>query len=473
MFRLTREETMRISQYVVSFMHPGGKIYSYEYDLAGNLLYVNDNATGKHVADYSGFTALGQHTDAVFPKDGNVSIKTTYTYDPQTTRLKTLLTQKFVGMNPTETYQNLNYQQFDGKGNIITLVDGKNGITHNYTYDALDRLTSANGNNGTSYSQSYQYDLIGNITYKSNFDINGTYSYLKYTYNYSSKPHAVRSVETDKPVASEPDTTIIYNFDNKPTSITKGSTTVLFTYDGNGQRVRKQSSVSGTTLYFGELYEVRGGVGILHIFAGSKRVASVIADGSGRTQFYHSNHLGSSSVITDQNGDKKEKMEYLPFGEYRAPGDPNGTYDYDTNFPDVYYTFTGQEDDDDLGLYNYGARLYDPLLGRFISPDRLVPEPGNPQALNRYAYCLNNPLILTDPSGEDPVLIGWVLFTIFTVAISAATGAFQAHQSGGNIWAGALIGAVAAAASAGVGYLVGGVIGPAINTWLVNEEAFF
>ena len=51
------------------------------------------------------------------------------------------------------------------------------------------------------------------------------------------------------------------------------------------------------------------------------------------------------------------------------------------------------------GLYFYNSRYYDPVLGRFISPDTIVPEPGNPQALNRYAYVGNNPLRFSDPTG--------------------------------------------------------------------------
>jgi RHS repeat-associated protein len=62
-------------------------------------------------------------------------------------------------------------------------------------------------------------------------------------------------------------------------------------------------------------------------------------------------------VITDQNGNRTERMEYFPFGTYRE------AIDYDGTFPDVYYTFTGQEEDDELGFYNYKARLYDPVLG--------------------------------------------------------------------------------------------------------------
>ncbi|NWG04561.1 MAG: RHS repeat-associated core domain-containing protein [Syntrophaceae bacterium] len=194
---------------------------------------------------------------------------------------------------------------------------------------------------------------------------------------------------------------ITYNYDNKPDLIKKNSANyVQFTYDGNTERVKKYNYTTGQTiLYFGELYEIRDGAGTIHLFAGKNRVASVFLDGT--TQFYHTNHLGSASVVTDQNGLRKEQMEYFPFGAYRAVGVPTGTYDFDPNFPDVFYTFTGQEDDDDLGLYNFKARLYDPVLGRFISADTIVSDPKDPQSLNRYSYCLNNPLRYIDPTGNE------------------------------------------------------------------------
>ena len=67
------------------------------------------------------------------------------------------------------------------------------------------------------------------------------------------------------------------------------------------------------------------------------------------------------------------------------------------------YRYTGQRWEADFELYDYHARWYDPALGRFAQPDPLVPEPGNPQSLNRYAYVLNNPVKYTDPTGLDPL----------------------------------------------------------------------
>src|SRR5262249_24468871 len=63
--------------------------------------------------------------------------------------------------------------------------------------------------------------------------------------------------------------------------------------------------------------------------------------------------------------------------------------------------YTGQISDDETGLYYYGARYYDPQLGRFIQPDPTIPDPGSSQSYNRYSYCRNNPLNAVDPSGLD------------------------------------------------------------------------
>ncbi len=66
------------------------------------------------------------------------------------------------------------------------------------------------------------------------------------------------------------------------------------------------------------------------------------------------------------------------------------------------YTFTGQKLDTSSGLLYYGARYYDAAIGRFAQPDSIVPNPYNPQSLNRYSYVLNNPVRYTDPTGHDP-----------------------------------------------------------------------
>jgi RHS repeat-associated protein len=105
-------------------------------------------------------------------------------------------------------------------------------------------------------------------------------------------------------------------------------------------------------------------------------------------------HLSGTSLVTSDNGTSLGNMKYYPFGVCRNSPE---------NFP-TDKLFTGQRLDD-TGLYYYGARYYDATMGRFISADTIIPNPANPQAFNRYTYCLNNPLKYVDPSGRT-VYIG-------------------------------------------------------------------
>jgi RHS repeat-associated protein len=119
-----------------------------------------------------------------------------------------------------------------------------------------------------------------------------------------------------------------------------------------------------------------------------------ISEGGGeRLLFIHSDHLGSTILITDERGERAAEQRFYPYGEVRWR---EGAFPTD-------YGFTGQRWEQELGLYDYKARFYDPALGRFISADTVVPNPGNPQALNRYSYAYNRPLVYVDHSGHIPI----------------------------------------------------------------------
>ena len=74
--------------------------------------------------------------------------------------------------------------------------------------------------------------------------------------------------------------------------------------------------------------------------------------------------------------------------------------------------FTGHEHILQFGIINMNARLYDPIIASFLSPDNEVTDPENPQNYNRFSYALNNPLRYTDPSGNNPLLVAWIFSTI-------------------------------------------------------------
>lgn len=122
----------------------------------------------------------------------------------------------------------------------------------------------------------------------------------------------------------------------------------------------------------------------------------------GTLNYYHNDHLGSNSVLTNQSGVVVEKTTYEPYGEVKSGGTKSK------------FGYTGQEKDQETGLNYYDSRYYDPHLQRFVQPDTMLPDVYDPQQLNRYSYAVNNPLKYTDPSGHCV----WI-FTPFCGAITS------------------------------------------------------
>jgi len=114
---------------------------------------------------------------------------------------------------------------------------------------------------------------------------------------------------------------------------------------------------------------------------------------SAKILYYHKDHLGSSSIITDITGAVHSEENYYPLGESRVVNNKG--------LPNIFYKFTDQEQDPEIGLYNYDARLYHPVLGRFVSPDSLVPDWYDLQQLCPYSYTRNNFINYIDPTGHE------------------------------------------------------------------------
>ena len=137
------------------------------------------------------------------------------------------------------------------------------------------------------------------------------------------------------------------------------------------------------------------------------------------------------------------KTSYSPWGVRSILQNTTGF-----NIPRGY---TMHEHLDEFGLINMNARLYDPYIARFLSPDPYIQDPENSQNFNRYSYCLNNPLKYTDPSGEFWLELG------IGMTISAIVNGFSTKNSGGKFWdgawKGAIVGGVSSAAGIGVSAL--------------------
>ena len=124
-----------------------------------------------------------------------------------------------------------------------------------------------------------------------------------------------------------------------------------------------------------------------YYYAGAVRVAMRTG---GQTYYLLNDHLTSTAITTNSSGVRQTELRYNAYG---------GTH-YDAGGQLTIYRYTGQRVETGTGLYDYGARWYDPQIGRFLSADSIVPNPGDSQALNRYACAGANPLRFSDSSSH-------------------------------------------------------------------------
>jgi RHS repeat-associated protein len=226
-----------------------------------------------------------------------------------------------------------------------------------------------------------------------------------------------------------------YDAENRLISVTGPNLTASFVYDADGRQVK--ATINGeTTLYVGQHYEaVVNGAVTKYYFAGTQRIA---LRKDGVLNFVMGDHLGSTSLTTDENGNELASMRYKAWGETRhATGNLNTDYQY-----------TGQRTVGEIGLHFYreaslwdNARWYDSSLSRFTSADTIIPSTQGVQGWDRFAYTNNNPVRYTDPSGHCAVKPGMKCPTDPKINASSVTktisgrilGGFRAYPSQGQI----------------------------------------
>ncbi len=357
--------------------------FSFRYDSADRLLSKTNprGRTVRQVYNLRGLPEQWSSTDGLLSQVrydiwGRVtqatqgSETTTYTYYPQRQPVQG-------GHLKRRQYANLvdlRYR-YDENGNIKDIWDysqGMGGERQSYSYDHLDRLTQTKVTHEAAQEGSY----FGAVNYQYSYDqVGNMLSRAGQTYQYTdtSHVHAVTRVGENGYVYDANGNMITrqeggksyqqgWTVGNKLESVTwedRGWTCrVAFGYDGDGVRLWKREYlprplgvVVRLTLYAGYGYE---------------------------------------------EGYVEEVMPHEA-GAGEPPSDVCGKVVGVTDLG-----FTGQRQEISFGLYDYNARYFSPALGRFISPDSIVPDPSNPQAWNRYAYVFNNPLKYTDPTGHQP-----------------------------------------------------------------------
>ena len=131
---------------------------------------------------------------------------------------------------------------------------------------------------------------------------------------------------------------------------------------------------------------------------GLAAIYEIKGTGASKMHYIYTDHLGSYNVITDANGAVEEQLSFDAWGRRRNP--TYWTYYASGAEPAHLFDrgFTGHEHLDVFNLINMNGRVYDPIIARFLSPDNYT-QNSTTQGLNRYSYCLNNPLAYIDPSG--------------------------------------------------------------------------
>ena len=175
-------------------------------------------------------------------------------------------------------------------------------------------------------------------------------------------------------------------------------------YNDRGERVYKESD-DNVSFYLNPHYTEKSDDAFKHILIGTTRLVTKEMNTDKPKEleheqyYYHPDHLGSSSFVTDHEGKLKEHLEYFPFGE---------TWIQEENSLEIAFKFTGKELDSETGLYYFGARYYDPRTSVWQSADPILGSYLNGQHnggvfdsghLALYTYVKNNPLIYTDPDG--------------------------------------------------------------------------
>lgn len=341
-------------------------------------------------------------------------------------------------------------------GNLMSRTDDYRHLTETFEYDELNRLVKAG-------DEDYIYDPNGNITYRSSAFA------LKYNHNSNRYVPTMMAVyDGAMPLRNQ---FIIYNSLKRVASIKEDvySASFLYDMDGNRVRIRLQENGKGklTRNYFATQYETdsttNGVKQRLYIGGDAYTAPAVYINEDGKWNIYYiiRDYQGSVTAIVDRSTKLVQELSYDAWGRLRDPQTWKA-YAPDKE-PSLFLGrgYCGHEHLQEFGFINMNARLYSPIMCRFLGPDPYIQDPMQSQGYNSYAYCLNNPLKHIDRSGKfflPALLIGVAVGALIgagTSAIAYSVTAWITGQkwSAKEFWKAVGMGSVGGAIGGGLGYL--------------------
>ena len=395
-------------------------------------------------------------------------IKTTRRVNPDSQMIEAIITEDFTG----KIYNEIEYT-YSADGTLDDKTQTRNNVVESFDY-LNNELESWNitFKGMEADSRFYEYDDLGNITSKGQNSY--TYENTEKPFTLTSFNGEVVATDSKGHIKSANGVSYTWTNSGKARTVSEGQYTTSYEYDSDVKRAVKNDS-EGTTYYISPTYEQvhKGNGDILHRFNiknGYETVTTIeryeYADDLPDSQidnrpqdkaaYYSRDILGSGVLITGPLGQVVAERYYSPYGEYvEVPESLVRTYEeiadelaIDATTAELFENheavveaaeselgidekllgkaltvttasgalrgFTGHEELPDIGVVNMNARMYDPVLARFLSPDSIVPEPDKPAAFNRYSYVYNNPTLASDPTGH------WVFLAVATASFITA-----------------------------------------------------
>jgi len=362
--------------------YPSGRVVAQAFDPIGRLSQLQVN--GSNYLSALSYNAAGEALGFTY---GN-GVQATLNYNSQM-QLASLAYTK-----TGSTLFSLTYNYGTGNnGQIQSITDNVDSTrTTTFTYDPWSRLKTASN---SQWSIAETYDRYGNRNAQTP-PVNFSQAANPVT-NRLPSPYAYDAAGN---MTNDGSNTLVYDAESRSISGTNGAASGAYVYDGNSLRVKRClsncTSPTTTTVYLFSgskvIAEYDNGAAVAspsreYIYSGAQLIATIAG---GATSYHHPDHL-SVRVSTDSSGNTVRTFGHFPFGEVW----------YETGTASKW-KFTSYERDSESQNDYAMARFYVNRLGRFSSPDPLAGSVADPESLNRYAYVLNDPPNLADPTGAGP-----------------------------------------------------------------------
>lgn len=359
-----------------------GDLTTYEYHQDGRIKVTDlGNGTGTtyayapdhRVSDITHqFALTNRHLHYEYDKNGNTTLSTdTTTGSPPdvTTFDKYDAADRLVQFTQDHNTTTFTYERYN---RIKEVVVGPNPANKAFQYDPLSERIKQVTDTVANTTITFDDDANGNVTRRETQPAN---TVDKLEYDVLNKLKRI----TRGPPLDQPPQEVLGSYD----------------YDFAGRRVRQADTDRGRveTTYDGiqVLREANDGDPGFRVYNHYDGASLLAQTKNGFDRYYHQDSLGSTFDQSDEAATSLGDFKYDPFGRIRTEPafTPSGT------------KFTGQQHDERTGLDYYGARYYDPTLGRFLSEDTLEGSRGKPESFQKYLYARSNPAKFVDPTGHQ------------------------------------------------------------------------